>query len=224
MLNVLIVDDEPLAHDVLKHHLQGHADVRVKAQCYNATEALSWLAGQRADLIFLDINMPALSGMDMLRVLANKPQVVIVSAYQEYALEGFELDVTDYLLKPVSAARLAQALDKVRARMAPQAEPVVSHILVKVDRHQQRLALADMVYLEAYGNYVKVWQQDGMLLVNSSLKALLEQLPDEQFVQIHKSFAVNRQHVTAVASDNVTLSTDVIVKIGKSYRGARILG
>ena len=112
MIKALIVDDEPLAHSVILHHLKAHADVEVVGQCMNATQALSFLANNAVDLLFLDINMPELTGIEMLKVLANMPQVIIVSAYQEYALQGFELNVTDYLLKPVSAERLKQGKRK----------------------------------------------------------------------------------------------------------------
>ena len=114
MLNTLIIDDEPLAHDVIKHHFQDQLDFKTVGNCYNATQALRYLANHQVDLLILDINMPALSGIELLKVLVNRPQVIIISAYQEYALEGYELDITDYLLKPVSLQRFLLALDKVQ--------------------------------------------------------------------------------------------------------------
>ena len=104
MLKALIIDDEPLAHEVILHHLAQHADFNIVGRCYNATTALSWLANNQVDLLFLDINMPELSGIEMLKVLRKRPQVIIISAYQEYALQGFELDVTDYLLSEITCA------------------------------------------------------------------------------------------------------------------------
>lgn len=227
MLDVLIIDDEPLAHRVLLHHLANHDDMRVVKQCYNATEALAWLASNQADLMLLDINMPMLDGMAMLKVLANRPQVVIVSAYQEYALEGFELDVTDYLLKPVSGERLSMALDKVRQRAASDQAPAASqtvselipdHIVVKVEREQRRILLNDICYLEAYGNYVKVWLGDSMLLVNSTLKKLVAALPESAFTQIHKSYVVHNHCVIGKDSDSVLLANQVRLKVGKSFK------
>lgn len=116
-IRAILIDDEPLAHDVVLHHLKPHGDVEVLAQFYHPADALAWLANNSADLLFLDINMPALNGIELLKVLANRPQVIIISAYQEYAVDGFELDVTDYLVKPVSAERLANGLKKVRDRI-----------------------------------------------------------------------------------------------------------
>ncbi|MDC8829661.1 LytR/AlgR family response regulator transcription factor [Alteromonas gilva] len=219
MLNTLIIDDEPLAHKVIMHHLVSHTDINVVKHCYNATEALAWLASDSADLLFLDINMPALSGMDMLKVLANRPQVIIVSAYQEFALQSYELDVTDYLLKPVSAERLSLALDKVRSRVVSAPVPALPQdIVIKVDREQRRVAPGDITYLEAYGNYVKVWCGDTMLLANSTLKQLVAQLPGQMFTQIHKSYVVRNAAVIARDSESVMLQNKQRLKVGKSFK------
>lgn len=231
MLKAIIVDDEPLAHQVIMHHLAAHSDISVTGQCYSAIEALSTLAKSNIELLFLDINMPELSGIEMLKVLANRPQVIIISAYQEFAIAGFELDVTDYLLKPVSAERLSQALDKVRVRAnaninaninansSAENLPVTREsIVLKVDREKRKFQLNSISFLEAYGNYVKLWQQDKMTLVSSTLKHLLSELPDHLFVQIHKSFVINKEKVTTVKNDTVKLACGTQVKIGKSFK------
>lgn len=228
-LSALIIDDEPLAHQVIMHHLKDQVDIEVIGQCYNATSALQILATEQVDLLFLDINMPALSGIEMLRVLAEKPHVIIISAHQEHALEGFELDVTDYLLKPVSKNRLIMALDKVRKRHTPltaasESKSAIEHIVLKVGRERQKFLLNDIHYVEGYGNYVKVFtghvsqKNVKMTLANTTLKHLLAELPNEHFVQVHKSFVINKQHVISQSSDQIILSNDVAVKIGKSYK------
>lgn len=219
MITSLIVDDEPLAHKVILHHLRGHQDVQIAKQCYNATEALAWLASNQVDLLFLDINMPNLNGMDMLRVMAKHPQVIIISAYEEFALQGFELNVTDYLLKPVSAERLSKALNKVRQRSAGDIPLTIQQdVVVKVDRELRRLILGDIIYLEAYGNYVKIWQTYGMLLATTTLKKLLSELPQQDFTQIHKSFVVRNAAVIGKSNEDVLMNNNVRVKIGKSYK------
>lgn len=223
MLKALIVDDEPLAHQVILHHLSAHSDISVIGQCYSAIEALTTLAKTNIDLLFLDINMPELSGIEMLKVMANRPQVIIISAYQEFALAGFELDVTDYLLKPVSAERLNQALDKVRARAFANTKTTLlsnesASIVLKVDREKRKFQLNSISFFEAYGNYVKVWQQDKMTLVTSTLKHLLSELPEQLFVQVHKSFVINRELVTAVTTDSITLECGTNIKVGKSFK------
>jgi len=218
LLSTLIIDDEPLAHNVIKHHLQGCSDIAVVASCYNATEALSYLARHQIDLLLLDINMPALSGIELLKVLQQRPHVILISAYKEYALEGFELDVVDYLLKPVSAERLHQAIHKVQRRIGEAKPAADSYVALKVDREKRRFLLNEIILLEAYGNYVKVWHGQQITLVSSTLKRLLLQLPRQQFLQIHKSLVVNKNHVVAVDGDLVQLATDKVVKAGKRYK------
>jgi two-component system LytT family response regulator len=220
MLKALIIDDEPLAHEVILHHLSQHADISIVGRCYNATQALSWLANDDVDLLFLDINMPDLSGIELLKVLRKRPQVIIISAYQEHALQGFELDVTDYLLKPVCNERLSQALDKVRFRAQKQSSYDVApqYIVLKVDREKRKFTLADITLLEAYGNYVKLWQGNNMVLVNSSLKLLIEMLPSSQFTQVHKSFVVNNAKVIAVETNSMTMECGRTVKASKTFK------
>ncbi|WP_299942500.1 response regulator transcription factor [uncultured Microbulbifer sp.] len=221
-MNTLIIDDEPLAHEVLLHHSRAHADIEIVGQCYNAAEALAFQAKLPVDLILLDIHMPVLSGLDMLKVLLGRPQVVLCTAYQEYALEGFELDATDYLLKPVSAERFAQALDKVRRRAGETAIPVEpvapSHIVIRVDRAYRKIELDKVQCFEAYGNYVKVWLEDSCLLTAATLKYFAETLPSDRFIQVHKSFLVNKDKVVAQDREKVRLAGEKLVKIGNAFR------
>ncbi|MGO4891945.1 LytR/AlgR family response regulator transcription factor [Flavobacterium sp. W21_SRS_FM6] len=218
MYRTLIIDDEPLAHEVLQHHLQRHRDIEIAGHCYNATQALSYLANQQVDLLLLDINMPALSGIELLKVLSKPPLVIIISAYQEYAIQGFELDVADYLLKPVSFERLSQALTKVRKRSDEQHSVMPSFIVLKVDRERRKFNFDDISLIEAYGNYLKVWQGEQVTLVSSTLKQCLQQLPAQHFVQIHKSFVINKNGVCAVDNEHVFLAGGKAIKVGKSFK------
>jgi len=219
MLKAMIIDDEPLSHQVLLHHLLAHPKIKVIEQCYNATSALSYLANNTVDLLFLDINMPQLSGIDMLKVLAHRPQVIIISAYQEYAIEGFELDVTDYLLKPVNGERFSVAIDKVFSRIKQtQVNNTSSFIIFKVDREKRKCKLSDISLIEAYGNYIKVWLQEEMLLANSTFKDILAQLPEQIFTKVNKSFVVNNKHVESIGTNELMLSNGRSVKIGAPYK------
>ena len=223
-LQLLIVDDEPLAHQVLLHHLAAHADFAVVGHCYSAAEAMAVLAKQQVDLMLLDIQLPVLTGLHMLKLLAKPPQVVLVTAYAEFALEGFALDVTDYLLKPVSGERLAQALDKVRRRAGllaaamPAADPELQQIVLKVDRELRRFDLETICCFEGYGNYVKVWQGERMTLVSATLKAIGEQTASYGFVQVHKSFLVNPRQVQSLDSQNLRLSNQQQIRIGEAFK------
>jgi len=242
MLRILILDDEPLAHQVLLHHLAQESEVQVVAQCYSAAEALAVLAKQQVDLLLLDVQLPVLTGLEMLGLLAQPPQVVIISAYAEHALTGFALDVADYLLKPVSAGRLSQALLKVRRRLllpeltAETAQPVApqlaaprpvappDYIILKVERELRRFALASICCFESYGNYVKVWQGERMTLVNSTLKQLRAELEAAAFVQVHKSYLVAAGHVISRDSHQLQLTNRMTIKIGDAYKQqARLL-
>ncbi|WP_417657188.1 LytR/AlgR family response regulator transcription factor [Pseudidiomarina aestuarii] len=218
-MKALIVDDEPLAHDVLLHYLKEYDDIRVVKQCNSATEALSYLAQHQVDLMFLDIQMPGLSGVDMLRVMANKPQVILCTAFQEYAIEGFELDVTDYLLKPVRAERFAQAIEKVRQRLSSTTSSNERQsVVLRVDREDRKVWLDCIECFESYGNFVKVWQDQQCCLTHGPLKTLAEKLPSGDFMQVHKSVLVNKAHIIAKDATSLTLKSGRKVPIGKSFK------
>ena len=217
MYNCLLVDDERLARAELKRLLSAHAECVIVAQAANASEALTCLTTQSIDLVFLDIQMPVLTGLDMLKVMQNKPQVIISSAYQQYALDGFELDVVDYLLKPISAERFATALQKVRRRLVLEPEKPAS-ILLKVERELRKFKLAEVCCFEAYGNYVKVWQGQQMVLVNATLKQIYQQVATADFIQVQKSFLVNKHHVVGLDSTSIRLSNQMQIKIGPAFK------
>lgn len=226
MLKVLIVDDEPLAHDVLAHHCRGEPDIAIVAHCLSAAEALAQLEAEAIDLMFLDIRMPLFGGLDLLRGLRAPPLAIIVSAHQEHALDGFDLDVVDYLLKPVSAERFQMALGKVRRRIAEL--PVPGHtssddLVLKVGRAMRRFRLEEISSFEAEGNFVKVVGDGGGVLATATLKNLRELLPGARFVQVHRSFIVNRERIVEQHHDKLRLKDGRIIPIGGSYRDARLL-
>lgn len=227
MLKVLIVDDEPLAHDVLAHLCQREGGLEIVAQCLSAAEALTHLEAQPIDLMFLDIRMPVFGGLDLLRGLRNPPMTVIVSAHQEHAFDGFELDVVDYLLKPVSAARFDQAIGKVKRRRAivepvPTGQP--EEIVLKVDRAMRRFRLDEISCFRAQGNFVEVVAAGQACLATTTMKQLLAKLPPERFVQIHRSCIVNRIRIVEQRPGELVLDDGQIVPIGRSYRKADHLG
>lgn len=225
MLKVLVVDDEPLAHDVIAHHCRGESDLEIVGHCLSAAEARARLDREPVDLLFLDMRMPVQGGLDFLRGLAAPPLTVVISAHQEFALDGFELDVVDYLLKPVSAARFAAALAKVRRRLAPRSgqasDPAA--IVLKVDRALRRISLDSIACCEAEGNFVRVSGQEGIFLATTTLKALAAGLPDAQFVQIHRSFIVNRSRIAGQHRDHVVLDDGRTIPVGRQFRHVRLL-
>ncbi len=244
MLKLLIVDDEPLAHQVLAHHCAAHCDLEIVAHCLSAEEALRWLEPASVsvsksetksetkpaiDVLILDIQMPVITGLDLLHNLSSQAQVIITSAHQEYALDGYAYEVADYLLKPFSEERFASALEKVRRRISAAArlqaalsevtEAAVSpHLILKVERALRKFQLDDITCFGAYGNYVKVWQGRQMVLANASLKTIREQTSTREFIQVHKSFIVNRQKVLSIDSQHLCLNNQMRIKIGEAYK------
>lgn len=226
MLNVLIVDDEVPAREVLLHHCHGHADINVIGQCSSADMAMEAIATLHVDVMFLDIRMPLMSGVEFLRGLRSSPLTVIVSAHKDHALDGYDLDVADYLLKPVSAQRFNAALEKIRRRFALQGTGSLGRnddLILKVGRTMQRFRLGEISCLEAHGNFVKIWTGDEFILATVTLRRLSELLPAQMFIQVHKSYIVNRTQVVEQALDLIRLERGVEIPIGKTYRGKVVM-
>ena len=232
-IKILIVDDEPLAHEIILDYLAVLPFVEVVSQCYLATEALNYISENPVDLLFLDVNMPKLSGIDLLKVLTNKPQIIITSAYQEYALESFELDVCDYLLKPYRYDRFLKAVNKAHKQIklrSSQIEEMVdeseitplneeSSLFIKVDKRLIQLKLADISFFEAYGNYVKVWVNEDVYLTPRTLSSFEEQLAgNKAFIRIHKSYIIQKSHINFTEAGVIKLNNQQSVSIGKSYK------
>jgi DNA-binding LytR/AlgR family response regulator len=230
-LKALIVDDEPLAHEIILDYLADLPFVEVVFQCYLATEALNYISENQVDLLFLDVNMPKLSGIELLKVLTNKPQVIITSAYQEYALESFELEVCDYLLKPYRYERFLKAVNKARQQFQLQLDNEQNNkvieegsketsIFIKVDRKVIQLKLSDVVYFEAYGNYVKVWVGAKVYLTPRTLSSFESELvsDDNKFIRIHKSYIIQKTHIKVIENRKVEMSNEQLLPVGKNYK------
>lgn len=229
-LRALIIDDEPLAHDVILAYAADISFLEITGRCYLATEALSILSNQEIDLIFLDINMPKIKGLDFLRTLNKKPVVIITSAYEEYALESFELDVCDYLLKPFRFDRFLKAANKAleiyqlkHAKAIP--EPSTQHpaveafqLFIKSDKRLIQIDLTEVYYIESYGNYVKIWLEHDFHLTSRTLASFEEQLPDSDFFRIHKSYIINRKYIDYVEGNTVVMKNKKNLPIGKNQR------
>lgn len=198
----LIIDDEPIARRVIKSHLAKMENFCVEGECSNALEGFSLLQTTAPDLVFLDIQMPQLSGLDLLRSLHRKPGVIIVSAHRDYALEGFELDVVDYLLKPVSFERFLKALDKFRQRQDKAHSPVLpvaepdQHLYIRADRKTVKLELATILYIESMSDYLKIHTPGHTYLTKEKISVIEQKLP-RQFIRIHRSFIINYHHLKA---------------------------
>lgn len=216
MLTYLITDDEPLAHRVLQRLADDAGELRLIGNCYSAAESRELLECMRPDLWFLDIQMPGVTGLELLRSLADPPLVVLTTAYAEYALEGFDLEVIDYLLKPVDSVRFARAIGRVRRRLASQPSP---RLPFRDGRERHYLFPDDIAFIHSRGHYAQLYLTDGSrLLVSESLQALSERLADYDFVRIHRSYLINRAHLRAMGSERVRIGNHEL-PIGRTYRG-----
>lgn len=199
-----IVDDEPLAIRVLEKYVSQTPTLKLLGTATSALEALNALQNQRVDLLFLDINMPALSGISLARTLVQPPLLVFTTAYPEFAVEGFELEALDYLVKPFSFERFLKAVNKTAARLDTKES---THLVVKADRRLYHIRLERIQFMEAYGDYVKIYTDDQLIMPKETLNSIEERLPSEQFLRIHRSYLV--------ATDRIEFMEGNLLQIGK---------
>jgi len=223
MIKYLIIDDEHMAHEIIKGYCDMLSNMQLMKHCYDAIEALDYLRENTVDLIFLDLNMPKLKGFDFLKTLPNLPKVIVTTAYKEYALEGYELEVTDYLLKPFSFERFLKAVNKaVKPKESTPItnqtqKPKIGHIFLYSDKKHFQVKLDDILYIEAAGNYAKVVLIDSFIMVREKISEMREILSSEQFIQIHKSFVVAKEHISHVEGNRIFIN-ETSIPIGKFYK------
>lgn len=224
MIRYLIIDDEYIAHDIIKGYSDLLPNMKLLKNCYDALEAFEYLNGNDVDLIFLDLNMPKLKGFDFLKTLSNPPKIIVTTAYQEHALEGYELEVVDYLLKPFSFERFLKAINKAVGTSTKEAAVTTNEIdttrktiFLRANKKYVRVELASIQYLEAAGNYTKVVTIDDTITVREKFSDLLSSLETEGLLQVHKSFAVAPNHIKSVEGNRILVGKDTI-PIGKVYK------
>lgn len=216
-INCLIVDDEPLSQEVLVDFINDCPELSLSGVCKNALEAGEILAAENIDVLFLDINMPKLSGIDFIKSLAKPPLFVFVTAYPEFALEGFEVDAVDYLVKPVSFERFRKSVNRILERLPSAIEKEREHILLRADKKNYRLGFNEIMYLEAQGDYVKFVTAENSLMVHGTLKDFTEQLPENEFARIHKSYVVSISKIVYVEGNSVKVD-DVKLPVSLNYK------
>ncbi|EZH75580.1 transcriptional regulator [Aquimarina atlantica] len=225
ILKCIIADDEPIARQILENYIEQIPNLEVLASCKDAFEVMKILQNQSADILFLDINMPKLSGLSLLKTMQKRPDVIITTAYPEYAIEGFELSVTDYLLKPFSLERFIQAVTKIQKKditditgiHLSEKEEATTSIFVKSDKKLIKVLFKDIQYIEAYGNYIKIFT-DTMILTPNTLSDFFDKLPKDDFIRIHKSYVINFNELKLIEGNQLILNNATTLPIGKSYR------
>ena len=221
MINYLIVDDEPQARKLIQSYLSALPSYHLVKACGNAMEAYEILCTQPIDFMFLDIKMPVVSGIDFLRSLKKPPLVIFTTAFNKYALEGYELNVVDYLLKPIALPRLLNALEKVNERLsqkeAAHQNTVADHLFFKVDHKLIRVDLDAILLIESLQNFVKIHLKDRILLTSNSMKSLEGKLPEQQFLRVHRSYIVPVKSIIAIDGNTIE-TTYQPIQIGVSFR------
>ncbi|MCR5888139.1 LytTR family DNA-binding domain-containing protein [Hymenobacter sp. J193] len=218
-IRCLIVDDEPLAHQVLSQFIGQTPGLTLSGKCRNAMEAYEHLAQQPVDLMFLDIEMPLVTGLHFLKSLQQPPKTIFTTAYREYAYEGFELDVVDYLLKPFSYERFMKAIARLpAAQSAPATDAETGkYLLVKERQGLLKVPHGDVVYVEGCKDYVKITTATKTYLLHQTMKEMTEVLGGA-FLRVHRSFIVAAAHIKMLQPDNVLLQDNTLIPIGNSYR------
>ncbi|MCX7548101.1 LytTR family DNA-binding domain-containing protein [Xanthomarina sp. F1114] len=225
MLKYIIVDDEPLAHEIIEEFCSMLPHLQLEKNCYSAMEAIQYLNEHTVDFMFLDINMPKLKGIDFLKTLSNPPKTIITTAYKEHAIEGFELNVVDYILKPFSFDRLVKAVNKVSESQALKtvlnevASDTSTRFFIKGNKKHYQIDLKDLLYIEAYGNYTKLFLENDMIISHEKISYYESILNENNFLRVHKSFLVAIDKIKFIEGNRILINEHKI-PIGQTYKSS----
>lgn len=232
-MRCIIVDDEPLAIEILESYVGKVEHLKLEGTFRNAVSAFTFLQHHPVDLIFLDIQMPKLSGIDFLKTLKNPPKVIFTTAFRDYALDGFELEVADYLLKPIPFDRFLKAVAKVLHHQSPppvatapaKSDPNENYVYFKVDKKMIKVRMSEILFIESIKDYVKVKTGDKEIVTQQKISYLEESLPKENFLRIHRSFIVNREKIDAYSATDMEIGK-FHIPIGRNYKNdvMKVLG
>jgi len=221
----LLVDDEPPAIELLKKYISMIDQLQVASTAHSAIKAFDLLKTQEFDLLFLDIRMPVLNGLDFLKTLQNPPAVILTTAYREYALDGYDLDIIDYLLKPISFDRFLKAIDRFRNRFTEamtktnEVSQSDSHLFFNVNRTHHKVLLDEILYIESLKDYVRIHTTKNRLVVKGNIGTILKRLPADRFVRVHRSYAVAIEHIEAYNQTEVRVGGRELL-LGVSFKDA----
>ena len=221
-LKCIITDDEPIARKGLQSYVERINFLELVGVCEDAIQLNNQLKSQQADLLFLDIEMPYMTGIELLNSLSNPPKVIITSAYAEYAIKGYDLEVSDYLLKPISFDRFLKAVNKVYDQLISSQTPVVQdYLFVKTSLKLEKIRFNDMRFIEGIENYVAIYTSDGKIITHTTLRTILQKLPPERFVQVHKSYLVNIDKIDSIEGNLLGIGKNKI-PLSRTYKEAAL--
>ena len=226
MIRCIIIEDQPPAQRVLEKFISDMETLELKAIFADALKAIDFLKSEPIDLIFLDIHLPKISGIDFLRALSNKPKVILTTAFSEYALESYEYEVVDYLLKPFSFERFVKAVSKIPLISTAKSPETVSYdgntnpeiLFIKSGYEHLRISIFDILFIKSEADYTEIFTSEKKHLTSHSLKHWLQTLPSTQFTQVHKSYIINARKITKVSGNRIYFDTDVFIPIGRAFK------
>jgi DNA-binding LytR/AlgR family response regulator len=211
-MKCISVDDNPIALTALRQLIEQVDDLHLSGEFSDAVEAYNFLKKERTDLVFLDVEMPGINGLELIDSLDSTPLIIMVTAKKEYALDAFEKHVVDYLVKPVALPRFISAINFARkiheSRLAKKA--AFETLFVKTDGKWNKLVIADIKYLQAMGDYVRIFTLGDKYMVNKTMKAILDRLPEDKFVRVHRSYIVNIDHIENIEEGSIVIGREVI--------------
>jgi len=227
--NCIIIDDEPLAIEVIKTHAGNLGIFNIVGECSNVIEAFQILSSVKVDLMFLDIEMESLSGIEMIHALKERPEVIFTTAFDRYAVEGFELDAADYLLKPISFERFVKSVDKLYNKLNPQTKKPENHnsplkvsssgnyIFVKTENRLQKVAFSEILFIEGQGDYLKIVTPTAKIMTLQNFKKFEDTLPPENFIRVHKSYLVAINKIESISRNRIKIG-NVLIPVSDSYK------
>ncbi|MFN8354819.1 MAG: LytTR family DNA-binding domain-containing protein [Spirosomataceae bacterium] len=220
----LLVDDEPLATELIASYIEKIPDFEVVGVCHNAFDAFAFLQKNTVDLLFLDVQMPRMTGFELLNTLPSRPHVVMTTAFREYGAESYDFDVLDFLVKPIVFDRFMKAIAKFYQRRVMKLDSLASpdayeqaYMFFKVDRVQKKIYLKDIHFIESLKDYVKIFTDAGMFVTYQRISYLEEKLPEDKFLRVHKSFIVSTSHINAMTGNFIKIQNKLI-PIGRNYK------
>ena len=221
-LQCLVIDDEPLAQHVIENYLTNFSFIKLIAKCDNALIALEWIKKQKIDLVFLDVSMPFISGIDFIKTLKDPPAVILTTAHKEFAVESYELNVTDYLLKPISFERFLKAINKLTMHPVDVPKPAITQakeepfIYVKSEKKNVKILLKDILFIESLKDYIKIHATDKTIITQVAISAIEQRLPDN-FLRVHRPFIVAKDKITAFTQHDLGIGR-LQLPIGRNYK------
>ena len=223
-IQCLLVDDEPPAREILRRYIGDIATMELAAECSNALQAFTVLQKEPIDLMFLDVRMPRMNGNDFLKSLRHPPKVILTTAYPEYAVEGYELDVVDYLLKPVPFDRFLKAVNKAfptggvpEEKMDGTEKKKQAFVYFRIDRKMKKVMLDDILYIESMKDYIKLFTSEGTLITKQSISSVEEMLPEKEFARVHRSYIISLNNIKSFTAEVIEIG-NTNIPIGKLYR------